>query len=231
MKTLKTILCTVLLSALVLSPIWGQRKVDTKKSWFDSEKTLERPWTVALGTGVGFSSNEENDKASYFEREDKPIGNSWRAELRYKLGLIQFGMEYLANYNSFKADRLLTQYIAPTITLPYLYSYNQQAIYLQVSMGILNYQQSIQGSVPVDGNPMARDAKKINFSKNYLGFGVGLGYQTTLYKRWALDCKLETIHGDAGNSSQAFNSEEEGHFWLEGTMTYLHLTFALQLGW
>lgn len=229
MKTLKTILCTVLLSAVVLSPTWGQRKIDTKKSWFDSEKTLEHPWTVALGTGVGFSSNEENDKASYFEREDKPIGNSWRAELRYKLGLVQFGMEYLANYNSFEDDRLLTQYIAPTITIPYLYSNNQQAIYLQGSMGILNYQQSIQGSVPVEGNPMARDAKKINFSKNYFGVGFALGYQTTLYKRWALDSKLEVIIGDAGNASH--KDSEEYSYMLEGTMTYLHLTFALQLGW
>lgn len=224
MKTLKTILCTLFLSALVIAPIEAQGKKDTKNSWFDSNCGLDYPWSVSIGLGVGFSTNDKNNKATYFERHDQPLGQSWRAEVRRK----HFGLEYLLNYNSLEDDRLLTQYFALTATTWHMFGNKHQLVYAQASAGLLNYQQSLIKRSSVQHSTMAYEDKNIYFSKNYFGVGLGGGYKVSLYKRWALDTKLEIIIGDAGGG---FEPQEEESYWLEGTLTFIHLTVALQLGW
>lgn len=239
MKVLKSILCTLLLLTQFVTPICAEGENEIQKSWFHWGHGLERSWSVTLGTGAGVSGGLDTGETSYFQRHDAPFGNTWRAEVRRKY----MGMEYVLNYNSLDNDQLLTQYIAPTFTFPSIYDDNHQAWYLQASLGLLNYQQSIITTIPMAHNPVGRDFKTINFDKNYVAFGFGVGHEIVLHNRWALDTKLEFISADIF-FNEDYNlleallpddnnqyAEEEGETMFKGNLLFLHLTIALQLGW
>ena len=238
MKTLKKILCTLLLIVQIATPLYAEEKEHPKKSWFIWKNGLDRPWSATLGTGAGLSNADNTQETSYFQKHNTPFGNTWRAEVRMHF----IGMEYLLNYNSLNNDKLLTQYIAPTLTFPMIYDNNCQAWYIQCSLGMLNYQQELMTKVPQVQNHFMEIPKKMNFSKNYVAFGVGIGYELALHNRWALDAKLELISGDLFFNENydlaegLFGDDEEydendGETMFKNNLFFVHFTIALQLGW
>lgn len=187
----------------------------------------ELPLENGYSFGGGILTGLSEGKNDYMNVADKPLCFDFTADYRhYFIPSVALGVTYEYITSSRQKNKMRCHYIAPTLTLRYLYANGKQGIFGTLGAGYFQYGERISGN---------RHAPNTTFNKGYFGASIGLGYECAVSRGFSMQFKIDFLLADwhfnpSYEPKWQRDNPDEYQSIFENNFSYVSFGVAFQFG-